>query len=117
MKRRRSPSLLEDAARRQGADLRFGAEVVSVHDDADGVRAVLADGSVVEGDLLVPPTGCARGRGGPIDPAAPEARYVGLTNFGGITRGTRLGDDLTPQAWHFVVRAAVVLRRAPPAHR
>ena len=48
------------------------------------------------------PTGCARACGVRSTRRAPQARYVGLTNFGGITRGTRLGDGLTPQAWHFV---------------
>jgi len=102
LKRSALAVLLGDAARRQGADVRLGTEVASVHDDADGVRAVLADGSVVEGDLLVAADGVRSPVRHAIDAAAPKARYVGLTNFGGITRGTRLGDDLTPQAWHFV---------------
>ena len=37
-----------------------------------------------------------------IDAHAPAARYVGLTNFGGITRHTPIADDLEPEAWHFV---------------
>jgi 2-polyprenyl-6-methoxyphenol hydroxylase-like FAD-dependent oxidoreductase len=102
MKRSALAVLLGEAACRQGADLRLGAEVVSTHDDADGVRAVLADGTVVEGDLLVAADGVRSPVRRAIDPDAPDARYVGLTNFGGITRGTLLGDDLTPRAWHFV---------------
>ena len=94
--------LLTDAAHRAGADVRLGAEVAAVHDDGDGVRAVLADGSVVEGDVLVAADGVRSRVRGAIDPAAPGARYVGLTNFGGITRSTSIGDTLTPQAWHFV---------------
>ena len=37
-----------------------------------------------------------------IDPAAPPGRYVGLANFGGITRGTELARMLAPEAWHLV---------------
>ncbi len=102
LKRSALAAVLGDAAGRAGADVRLGAEVARVHDDADGVRAVLTDGSVVTGDLLVGADGVRSPVRRTIDPHAPEARYVGLTNFGGVTGGTRLGDDLTPQAWHFV---------------
>jgi 2-polyprenyl-6-methoxyphenol hydroxylase-like FAD-dependent oxidoreductase len=102
MKRSALAVLLADAARQEGADIRLGAEVVSVNDGGARVRAVLADGSTVEGDVLVAADGVRSPVRRAIDPAAPDARYVGLTNFGGITRGTRLGDDLAPQAWHFV---------------
>ena len=67
MKRSALAVLLGDAARRTGADVRLGAEVVSVHDDDHGVRAVLADGSVVEGDLLVATDLRARDVGEPHD--------------------------------------------------
>lgn len=102
MKRSALAVVLGDAARGRGADVRLGCEVVSVHDEADGVRAVLADGSVVEGDVLVAADGVHSRVRRSIDPGAPGARYVGLTNFGGITSGTALGQELTPQAWHFV---------------
>ena len=94
--------LLAEAASRQGADVRRGADVVSVEDDGRGVRAVLADGCVVEGDVLVAADGVRSRVRRAIDPYAPDARYVGLTNFGGITRGTTLGAGLEPGAWHFV---------------
>jgi 2-polyprenyl-6-methoxyphenol hydroxylase-like FAD-dependent oxidoreductase len=102
MKRSALAAVLEDAARRRGADVRFGAQVVSVQEDPDGVRAVLGDGSVVEGDLLVAADGVHSLVRRTIDPAAPQAHYVGLSNFGGITRGTAVAGELTPQAWHFV---------------
>ena len=102
MKRSALAVLLAEAARRHGADVRLGAEVVSVEDDGRGVRAVLADGSVVEGDVLVAADGVRSRVRRAIDADAPDARYVGLTNFGGITRGSGLGAGLAPQAWHFV---------------
>ena len=102
MKRSALAVLLADAARRHGADVRLGVDVVSVEDDGRGVRAVLADGSVVEGDVLVAADGVRSRVRRAIDAEAPDARYVGLTNFGGITRGTDLGAGLEPEAWHFV---------------
>ena len=102
MKRSALAVLLGDTARSRGAAVRLGADVVSVAQDSSGVTATLADGSTVDGDVLVAADG-VRSRVRPwLDPAAPAARYVGLTNFGGITRGTRLGEDLAPEAWHFV---------------
>ena len=35
-----------------------------------------------------------------IDARAPDARYVGLTNFGGVTRAA--GGDIEPGAWHLI---------------
>ena len=36
-----------------------------------------------------------------IDGAAPKGRYVGLTNFGGITPGGLVPVELEPEAWRF----------------
>ena len=117
MKRSALAVLLGDAARRQGADLRLGAEVVSVHDDAHGVRAVLSDGSVVEGDLLVAADGVRSRARRAIDPAAPD---------GPLRRADQLRRHHPrhpargrphPAGVALRVRASVVLRRAPPAHR
>jgi 2-polyprenyl-6-methoxyphenol hydroxylase-like FAD-dependent oxidoreductase len=102
MKRSTLAVLLADAASRQGADVRLGAEVTSTEQDDEGARAMLADGSVVEGDVLVAADGVHSRTRSALDAAAPQAHYVGLANFGGITRGTRLGAGLTPEAWHFV---------------
>ena len=92
----------------------MGADVVDTQDDADGVRAVLADGTTVEGDLLVAADGVRSRSRRAIDPAAPDARYVGLTNFGGITRGTDLGLALEPEAWHFVFGRRCFFGAHPP---
>ena len=102
MKRSGLAVLLADAARRHGADVRLAAEVVAVEDGHGSVRAVLSDGSVVEGAVLVAADGVRSRVRHAIDAQAPDARYVGLTNFGGITSGTDLGARLQPRAWHFV---------------
>ncbi len=107
MKRSALAVVLADAAERAGAVVRRGAEVVDVEDEPGRpVRAVLADGTVVEGDLLVAADGVRSRIRRMVDPAAPEARYVGLTNFGGITRAADLGDasalGLAPEVWRFV---------------
>lgn len=102
MKRSALAVLLADAARDRGADVRLGAEAVSTSQDDRGVRAVLSDGSVVEGDVLVAADGVRSPTRRALDPQAPDARYVGLANFGGITRGTALAAELEPEAWHFV---------------
>ena len=49
----------------------------------------LADGSRLTGDLLVAADGVRSPIRTLVDPGAPEGRYVGLTNFGGITRRLR----------------------------
>lgn len=96
--------LLDEAARR-GVEVRRGAEVVAVESDRDGAAVTLADGMRLTADLVVGADG-VRSRVRPvIDPAAPGGRYVGLTNFGGITRRTALATTLRPEAWHFVFGA------------
>ncbi len=103
MKRSALAALLAGAAQRAGADLRLGAAVASTEDHgADGVRVVLTDGTTVTGDVLVGADGVWSRVRRTLDPAAAAPRYVGMTNFGGITAADRWSGDLAPQAWHFV---------------
>ena len=96
--------LLDEAARR-GVEVRRGAEATLVESDGDGASVTLSDGLRLTADFVVGADG-VRSRVRPvIDPAAPRGRYVGLTNFGGITRGTALATTLRPEAWHFVFGA------------
>ncbi len=92
---------LNDEAVRRGVEVHRAATVVAVADHGDHVSASLEDGSVVRGDFLVGADGIRSLVRRAIDPAAPAGRYVGLTNFGGITRATPIAAQLEPDAWHF----------------
>lgn len=104
MRRSALAALLVEAAVRAGAEIRLGADVVAVREQADGVEVELADGATVTGDVLVGADGVRSRVRTAIDPAAPAARYVGLTNSGGITAAADVpaGVELQPEAWHFV---------------
>lgn len=94
-----------DQAESRGVDVRRGAEVVAVASQDGSATVTLADGERLAADLVVGADG-VRSRVRPaIDPEAPAGRYVGLTNFGGITRDTPLAASLRREAWHFVFGA------------
>ncbi|MBO0926257.1 FAD-dependent monooxygenase [Cellulomonas sp. zg-ZUI199] len=98
LKRSRLAAVLTGHARRAGVELRPGARVAQVGPG----RVVLEDGTHVDGDLVVGADGVHSLVRCTIDPAAPAGRYVGLVNFGGVTRGTDVARTLTPEAWHLV---------------
>lgn len=101
MKRSRLTRLLADEAIRRGIQVEFGRRLADAHIGSDGgVTAIFADGSQAMGDLLVGADGVRSVVRRLIDPSAPPARYVGLTNFGGVTHGTAL--DVEPEAWHMI---------------
>jgi 2-polyprenyl-6-methoxyphenol hydroxylase-like FAD-dependent oxidoreductase len=102
MKRSWMAARLEREAERRGIVVRRGAEVSGVTDAGDHVEATLSDGTVLRVDLLVGADGVHSRVRQAIDAQAPAARYVGLTNFGGITRNTPIAGDLEPEAWHFI---------------
>jgi 2-polyprenyl-6-methoxyphenol hydroxylase-like FAD-dependent oxidoreductase len=102
MKRSLMAALLEREAERRGIPVRRGAEVVAVSNTSDHVEAALTDGSVLTADLLVGADGVHSRVRQAIDAQSPAARYVGLTNFGGITHNTPIAGDLEPEAWHFI---------------
>jgi 2-polyprenyl-6-methoxyphenol hydroxylase-like FAD-dependent oxidoreductase len=96
---------LLDEAERRGVDVRRGREVVDVSSDGRGATVTLAGGERLTADLVIGADGVRSGVRQVIDPAGPTGRYVGLTNFGGITRDTDLATTLRPGAWHFVFGA------------
>lgn len=92
---------LAQEAERRGITIEYDARVVEVVDHGSSVRATLADGRAFEGDLLIGADGVHSKVRRAIDPNAPGGRYVGLVNFGGITRDTRLANILPEDAWEF----------------
>jgi 2-polyprenyl-6-methoxyphenol hydroxylase-like FAD-dependent oxidoreductase len=102
MRRSALAAILVEAAAEAGADVRLGARCESVTDEGSAVSVTLADGTGLWGDVLVGADGVRSRLRHWLDPAAPAARYVGLTNFGGISTGSPLSGELTPEAWHFV---------------
>lgn len=101
MKRSRLTRLLLDEAIRRGISVEFGRRLVDATSEVgDGVTATFEDGTRATGDLLVGADGIHSVTRRLIDPAAPSGRYVGLTNFGGITHGGSL--DVEREAWHMV---------------
>jgi 2-polyprenyl-6-methoxyphenol hydroxylase-like FAD-dependent oxidoreductase len=101
IKRARLGRVLQEEVRRRGLDIELGKRLVDAAEAADGrVTARFDDGTSVTADLLVGADGVHSTTRRIIDRAAPRARYVGLTNFGGFTPNARL--DAEPEAWHFV---------------
>lgn len=101
MKRATLAVALQEEARRRGIPIEYGRRVVEVEMSTDTSPTVtLQDGEVVTGDLLVGADGVHSAVRRAIDPSSPTARYVGLTNFGGITRGA--GGSVEPEAWHLI---------------
>jgi 2-polyprenyl-6-methoxyphenol hydroxylase-like FAD-dependent oxidoreductase len=104
MKRARLAQVLVDEAIRRGIRVEFDRRLTDASVEADGrVTATFADGSRATGDLVVGADGINSVVRRLIDPAAPSKRYVGLANFGGVTRGVTL--DTEPQAWHMIFGA------------
>ncbi|MEJ7649370.1 MAG: NAD(P)/FAD-dependent oxidoreductase [Nakamurella sp.] len=95
-------AVLRAAAVAAGAEIRDGATVVDIIDGDGGATVALADGSTVTGDLIIGADGVRSVIRSWIDPDGAPARYVGLTNFGGISRSTPLAAELEPAAWQFI---------------
>jgi FAD-dependent urate hydroxylase len=72
-----------DEALRRGVRVEYGKRLVGAGSTATGARAEFADGSVVDGDLLVGADGIRSRVREVIDPAAAPARYVPVLNTGG----------------------------------
>lgn len=116
MKRTRFARRLADEAIRRGIPVDGGRRLTTARRDGEGVIATFGDGSTETADLLIGADGIHSAVRRLIDPGAPDGRYVGLTNFGGITssRDVTLA-DLEPETWQFVFgrRAFFGAQQAP----
>ncbi len=102
MKRSHLGRLLTDEALTRGIEVRQDAKVVSAATQGDQATVQLADGRELTADFVIGADGVHSRVRRDVDPAAPAARYVGLTNFGGITRDTALAAELPAESWSFV---------------
>lgn len=110
MKRADLHRALSEQARTRGVPIAFGKRFVAAETTATCVRATFADGSAVEGDVLVGCDGVHSVVRSTLDSSAPAPRYVGLLNFGGYTPGTSVGE---PGAWHMVFGRRAFFGYAP----
>lgn len=91
---------LRDEAVRRGIRIHYGKRLVDASTTAERVRAVFADGSTAEGDLLVGADGLRSRTRTLIDAGAPRARHVGLLNTGGFARGVAVPGE--PETSYFM---------------
>jgi 2-polyprenyl-6-methoxyphenol hydroxylase-like FAD-dependent oxidoreductase len=78
---------LREEAERRGIRTEFGRRLTGIGHTDSGVRATFADGSSAEADVLVGADGIRSTIRRLLDPAAPDASYVGFLNTGGYARG------------------------------
>lgn len=93
---------LNAEAVRRGIDVRYASQVSAVRTTSTSASVVLAGGEELEADFVLGADGIHSLVRRSIDPHDPSARYLGLANFGGITRNTRHSATLQPEAWTFV---------------
>lgn len=111
MKRPRLARALADEAVRRGIPIHYGQRLVSAETTPDSVVATFEGREEpVITDLLIGADGVHSVTRRLIDPAAPQGRYVGLTNFGGVTMAEQVTTDLEPEV-DLHLRSPGLLRR------
>lgn len=100
VKRAELYGVLRDEALRRGIGIEYGKRLVAATTARGVVTARFGDGSTAIGDLLVGADGLHSSTRKIIDPAAPDARYLGLMNTGGFAEGITVPGD--PGTMHFM---------------
>jgi 2-polyprenyl-6-methoxyphenol hydroxylase-like FAD-dependent oxidoreductase len=101
MKRSLLAHLLQEEAIRRGIEIEYGRRLCEAVEDQRGqVMATFEDGQFAGGDLLIGADGIKSVVRRTIDPTTPLGRYVGLTNFGGVTIGAAEG--MEADAWNLI---------------
>jgi len=94
-------NLLQEEAGRRGIRIEYERRLMDAEAGPEGgVLARFDDEGSVGGDLLVGCDGIHSVVRRVIDPGAPDGRYVGLTNFGGITRAAAEG--IEAEGFHMI---------------
>ena len=106
--------VLREGSDAAGVPTTYGARLVSIDQDAHGVRATFADGTVAEGDLLVGADGIGSPTRRHIDPDAPEPDVQRARRGRRLRAGARPGADARDPALR--LRRPLVLR-LPRARR
>ena len=101
MKRSRLALRLVEEAERRGIAVQHGRRLTGAFSVGGKIEATFADGATEMADLLIGADGVHSVVRRLIDEHAPQGRYVGLTNFGGITPGGAGAVELEPEAWRF----------------
>lgn len=107
--------VLQAEAVRRGVRIDRGRRLVSATVEAGGVRASLADGSVVRGDLLVGADGLHSVVRRLIDPDAPGPRHTGQHVVYGYAAGDRV--HTAPDTYHMVFGSRAFFGYTTPADR
>ncbi|MDQ2797606.1 MAG: FAD-dependent monooxygenase [Actinomycetota bacterium] len=102
MKRSRLTEVLTSECARRGVVVVHDSRVINAVQENDRVRVTFGDGHTQLVDVLVGADGVRSSVRTWVDPHAPAARYVGLTNFGGITRGAASWAGAEHEAWRFI---------------
>lgn len=84
-------------ATRRGIVVRHHARVASAQTSDTVASVTLTTGERLDADIVIGADGINSVVRLAIDPSAPGGRYLGLANFGGITRNTPLAAKLPPE--------------------
>ena len=86
--------VLHEQALRRGIRVEGGKRLVDARSTEVGVRATFDDGTTAVGDVLIGCDGVHSTVRRIVDPAAPQATYVGLVGTGGYVRGVDVQSEV-----------------------